>query len=137
MKPYLIGLAERVTVRVEIAASVPSLLIDRTLVGRALTNVVDNALHAMPGRGSLVIRAARADGVVAMTVTDTGVGLDQATLSRIFEPYFSTKMSGTGLGMVIAKRNIELNGGTIAVTSEKHRGTTVTLMFPVAEMTAA
>ena len=137
MKPYLIGLAERVTVRVEIAASVPSLLIDRTLVGRALTNVIDNALHAMPGRGSLVIRAARADGMVAMTVTDTGVGLDQATLSRIFEPYFSTKMSGTGLGMVIAKRNIELNGGTIAVTSEKHRGTTVTLMFPVGEMTAA
>ena len=136
MQPYLIGLAERVTVRVEIATSVPSLLIDRTLVGRALTNVVDNALHAMPGRGSLVIRAARADGMVAMTVTDTGVGLDQATLSRIFEPYFSTKMSGTGLGMVIAKRNIELNGGTIAVTSEKHRGTTVTLMFPVGGMTA-
>ena len=74
--------------------------------------------------------------MIAMTVTDTGVGLEQATLNRIFEPYFSTKISGTGLGMAIAKRNIELNGGTVAVTSEKDRGTTVTLKFPVGEMTA-
>ena len=136
MKPYLIGLDERITITVEIPASVPSLLMDRTLVGRALTNVIDNALHAMPGRGSLAIRAARSDGMIAMTVTDTGVGLEQATLNRIFEPYFSTKISGTGLGMAIAKRNIELNGGTVAVTSEKDRGTTVTLKFPVGEMTA-
>ena len=136
MKPYLIGLDERITVTVEIPASVPSLLMDRTLIGRALTNIIDNALHAMPGRGSLAIRAVRVDGMVAMTVTDTGVGLDQATLNRIFEPYFSTKMSGTGLGMAIAKRNIELNGGIIAVTSEKDSGTTVTLKFPVGEMAA-
>ena len=88
MKPYLIGLDERITITVEIPASVPSLLMDRTLVGRALTNVIDNALHAMPGRGSLAIRAGRSDGMIAMTVTDTGVGLEQATLNRIFEPYF-------------------------------------------------
>ena len=52
-----------------------------------------------------------------MAVADTGVGMDAAALARIFEPYFSTKATGTGLGLTIARRNVELNGGTIAVAS--------------------
>ena len=61
---------------------------------------------------------------------DTGVGMDSDALTRIFEPYFSTKATGTGSGLTIAKRNVELNGGTIAVASEKGRGTTVTITLP-------
>jgi signal transduction histidine kinase len=64
-------------------------------------------------------------------VTDTGVGMDQDALAKIFEPYFSTKATGTGLGLTIAKRNIELNGGTIAVTSQRGAGTTVTMTLPI------
>ena len=60
-------------------------------------------------------------------VADTGVGMDEDALARIFEPYFSTKATGTGLGLTIAKRNVELNGGTIDVRSERGRGTTVTI----------
>ena len=58
---------------------------------------------------------------------DTGVGMDAEALARVFEPYFSTKATGTGLGLPIARRNIELNGGTIEVESDKGRGTTVTM----------
>jgi signal transduction histidine kinase len=58
--------------------------------------------------------------------------MDAAALERAFEPYFSTKSTGTGLGLPIAKRNIELNGGTIALTSERDRGTTVELTLPIA-----
>ena len=68
-------------------------------------------------------------------VVDTGVGLEADVLARIFEPYFSTKVTGTGLGMAIAKRNVELNGGTIAVTSEPGQGTTVTITLPHPEAT--
>jgi signal transduction histidine kinase len=57
--------------------------------------------------------------------------MDQEALSRIFEPYFSTKATGTGLGLTIAKRNIELNGGTIDVKSERGVGTAVTISVPV------
>ena len=64
-------------------------------------------------------------------VTDTGVGMDQDALNKIFEPYFSTKATGTGLGLTIAKRNIELNGNTISVTSQRGVGTTVTMILPV------
>jgi signal transduction histidine kinase len=69
---------------------------------------------------------------VAVEIADTGVGMDEDALGRIFEPYFSTKATGTGLGLTIAKRNVELNGGTIAVTSERGRGTTVTFTLPAA-----
>jgi signal transduction histidine kinase len=63
-------------------------------------------------------------------VSDTGVGMDADALARLFEPYFSTKATGTGLGLTIAKRNVELNGGTIAVDSERGAGTTVTISLP-------
>ena len=56
---------------------------------------------------------------------DTGVGMDEEALARVFEPYFSTKATGTGLGLPIARRNIELSGGTIEVESEKGEGTVV------------
>jgi signal transduction histidine kinase len=68
--------------------------------------------------------------LVLVEVTDTGVGMDQEALRKIFEPYFSTKATGTGLGLTIAKRNIELSGGTIAVSSTRGVGTTVTMTLP-------
>jgi signal transduction histidine kinase len=110
-------------------------MIDRTLFARALTNIIENALHAMPGGGRLTI-SSRRDSVrdpstVIVDVTDTGVGMETEALAKIFEPYFSTKASGTGLGLTIARRNVELTGGTIGVTSEKGVGTTVTITLPV------
>ena len=110
----------------------PAVRVDRTLVGRALANIVENALHAMPGHGRLELSAVHEDAVVRIRVADTGVGMDADALDRAFEPYFSTKTTGTGLGLPIARRNIELSGGTIAVESEKGRGTVVTLTLPVA-----
>ena len=104
------------------------------LIARALTNIIENALHAMPGGGTLSARRRARPATTASScrITDTGVGMDQASLQRIFEPYFSTRASGTGLGLTIAKRNVELNGGTIAVASERGKGTTVTMALPTA-----
>ena len=67
---------------------------------------------------------------VSIVISDTGIGMDAAAIGRIFEPYFSTKTTGTGLGLTIAKRNVEANGGTIAVASEVGVGTTVTMTLP-------
>ncbi len=131
VEPYRIGLNERIHLRVDVPATLPSLMIDRTLIARALTNVIENALHAISSEGTLTIMASADPGGVALQIQDDGVGLDEATLARVFEPYFSTRTSGTGLGMAIAKRNVELNGGTINVSSEKGAGTTVTLRFPL------
>jgi signal transduction histidine kinase len=67
-----------------------------------------------------------------VSIADTGVGMDEAAVGHIFEPYFSTKTTGTGLGLTIAQRNVEANGGSIAVTSQRGVGTTVTVSMPVA-----
>ena len=71
------------------------------------------------------------DHTVQLRVTDTGVGMDADALAKIFEPYFSTKAIGTGLGLTIAKRNVEANQGTITVTSERGKGTRVTMTLPI------
>jgi len=131
VRPYVTGAGERVAFQVDVPAELPILSLDRTLVGRALTNVIDNALHAMPGEGTLSISGWEAGGTVALRIEDNGVGMDEEAQQRLFEPYFSTKAVGTGLGLSIARRNIELNGGTIAVSSEKGHGTTVTITFPI------
>ncbi len=136
VEPYRAGLADRIAIDVRPAPDLPLVTLDRTLFARGLTNVIENALHAMPGRGTLTIAAylaAGADGTSAVIVdiTDTGVGMDQEALAKIFEPYFSTKATGTGLGLTIAKRNVELNGGTINVESARGAGTTVRMTIPV------
>jgi signal transduction histidine kinase len=133
VEPYRVGLAGRIGIESHVPAYLPHVIVDRMLIGRALTNIVENALHAMPGGGTLTIDAALApDRQVQLRVTDTGIGMDSAALAKIFEPYFSTKAIGTGLGLTIAKRNVEANRGTIAVTSEKGRGTSVTMTLPLA-----
>jgi len=137
--PYRTALAGRVDLRVDVPEDLPPVILDRNLFARAVTNVVENALHAMPGGGALTIRAKTEasdptrEPRVTVEMTDTGVGMDAEAVARIFEPYFSTKATGTGLGLTIAKRNIELTGGTIDVTSVKGVGTTVTITLPAVQ----
>jgi signal transduction histidine kinase len=130
LRPYVAGASDSVTFEVALDEGLPPLFIDRTLVGRALTNVIDNALHAMPGGGRLRVETSRGEGGVELSVEDSGIGMDAEALARLFEPYFSTKAIGTGLGLAIARRNIELNGGSISVASEPGKGTTVTILLP-------
>jgi signal transduction histidine kinase len=85
----------------------------------------------MPGGGTLTVRARRDGDRMVLAIADTGVGMDATAQARIFEPYFSTKVAGTGLGLPIAKRNIELSGGEVSVASERGRGTTVTIRLPL------
>jgi nitrogen fixation/metabolism regulation signal transduction histidine kinase len=134
VQPYRTGLAGRIEIIVSAADGLPAISLDRTLFARALTNVIENALHAMPGDGRLTVASTQTlvDGrpALAVEVADTGVGMDRDALDKVFEPYFSTKATGTGLGLTIAKRNVELNGGTVAVRSERGVGTAVTMTLP-------
>ncbi|HEX7139154.1 MAG TPA: ATP-binding protein, partial [Vicinamibacterales bacterium] len=133
--PYRLGLGDRITIDSRNGTVGATVFVDRTLFSRALTNVIENALHAMPGQGRLTLSTAVSPldpGVMTVEIADTGVGMDQEALGKIFEPYFSTKATGTGLGLTIAKRNVELNGGTIEVRSRKGAGTTIVLKIPLA-----
>jgi signal transduction histidine kinase len=131
--PYRLGLGDRVTIDVDVPDSLPPIAVDRTLVGRALTNLIENAVQAMPNGGDLTVRATAGDRTVTIEIADTGVGMEPAALARAFEPYFSTKTGGSGLGLANAKRHVERHGGSIAMASAPGRGTRVTLVLPQAE----
>jgi len=130
--PYARALTDGLSIEVRPTPPLPPVLIDRALVARSLTNIIENSLHAMPSGGQLTIEARLRDDSVAVEISDTGMGMDEEALDRVFEPYFSTKARGTGLGLPIAKRNVELSGGSIAITSQRERGTTVEVRLPLA-----
>jgi len=130
--PYRSALAGQIQITVDVDGDLPSVYIDRTLITRSLTNIIENALHAMGTRGMLTIVGSHEEDDVRIRVSDTGAGMDPDALARAFEPYFSTKASGTGLGLPIAKRNVELSGGTIAIHSKRGQGTSVEITLPVA-----
>jgi two-component system, NtrC family, nitrogen regulation sensor histidine kinase NtrY len=132
--PYRTGLAGRIEIVNRVAPPLPPVFVDRTLLARALVNIVENSLHAMPGAGRLTIDAAADDERVTVDMQDTGAGMDEDALARAFEPYFSTKTTGTGLGLPIAKRNIELNGGSVEVQSQRGDGTRVRVHLPTVKV---
>ncbi len=132
LDPYRAGLSGRIEIINRVQGPLPRVFVDRTLVARSLANIVENALHAMTGEGRLTVDASADDHHVTLRIHDNGVGMDDEALARVFEPYFSTKTTGTGLGLPIARRNIELSGGSIDLDSGKGRGTTVIVRLPVA-----
>jgi signal transduction histidine kinase len=123
--------APRVDVRVAIDPSVPHFAFDRDQVIQVLWNVALNAVEAMNGRGRLWLEVNRQNGDVALSVSDTGAGIPAENLSRVFEPFYTGKPNGSGLGLTIAERIVGAHGGRIEIDSEVGRGTRVTLLFPL------
>ena len=129
---YRAGLPSKVTLEVTALNDLPLVIADRTLFTRAFTNLVENALQAMPSGGTLRVRGAAKDGQVILEIEDTGVGMDAEGTRRAFEPYFSTKTGGSGLGLANAKRNIELCGGSVSLASRQGVGTVITIALTAA-----
>ena len=124
--------APRVDVRVAVDPAVPPFAFDRDQVIQVLWNVALNAVEAMNGRGRLSLEVNRRNGDVALSVSDTGAGIAAENLPRVFEPFYTGKPNGSGLGLTIAERIVDAHGGRIEIDSELGRGTRVTLLFPLA-----
>lgn len=127
--------AESAGVKVEsdFTSDVPDVLADENQLRQALLNVVRNAVQAMkPAGGHLRVGTRSAGAGVEMVFSDDGPGISPKDLARIFDPFFSTKTEGTGLGLPLTQQIIEEHGGTIACASEPGRGTTFTIRLPAA-----
>ncbi len=129
---------KRVAIEKKLLEGLPDVMVDPMQMRQAVLNVLLNAIEAMSEGGTLTIETAGADpadglSAVTLSVTDTGVGMSAEEVGKLFEPFYTTKPSGTGLGMTVVSRVVEQNGGRIGVRSAPGEGTTFSLVLPVAE----
>jgi signal transduction histidine kinase len=123
-----------IRIAVDLAPAVQPIWGDANALQQLVTNFLLNARDAMPSGGDLRIESAvdpARNGWVYLAVADTGDGMSAEQAARIWEPFYTTKRSGTGLGLSVSRRIIEEHGGTVEVSSELGRGTTFTLRFPI------
>jgi len=131
--PYLKSAPSGIRLEVDAERELPEVMVDRRLVQRTLVNLLENALHALNGGGRIDVQVSRKGAFVALTVRDDGVGIEPEMRARVFEPYFSTRAAGAGLGLAIARKVVEDHGGTIALESAPGEGTEVTIQLPITQ----
>jgi len=119
-------------IRVEqVDGGVPPVVADRDQIRQVVLNLLTNAYEAMPEGGTVTIGSRKAEDTVELFVADTGTGMDEQTRAQIFEPFFSKKIKGTGLGLAVSKRIAESHGGALSIASEEGRGSTAVLALPL------
>src|ERR1700724_1811097 len=123
-----------VTRELFLTEGLPDIDADAELLHRAFQNLVLNALDAMPSGGTLTLRTFERERNIRIEVADTGKGLTPEECSRLFTPYYTTKQQGTGLGLAIVQSVVSDHHGTISLTSEEGRGTTVRIELPQQQM---
>jgi len=119
-----------VVVEQELRSDLPLLELDRDQMKQAFYNVVKNSFEAMKSRGILRIRTDMDDTHVIVSFRDTGGGISPENLGHVFEPYFTTKPAGTGLGLLIVRRIVREHGGELSIESSEGKGLTLTIRLP-------
>ena len=119
-----------VVVEQELRSDLPLLQLDRDQIKQAFYNVIKNSFEATKRRGILRIRTDMDESHVIVSFTDTGGGISAENLSHVFEPYFTTKPSGTGLGLLIVRRIVREHGGELSIESNEGKGLTLTIRLP-------
>jgi len=119
-----------ISVKLELRSDLPTLQLDGNQMKQAFYNLIKNAIHSMGNGGRLTIHSDLTDEHVVVSVTDNGRGISASGMASLFEPYVTTKASGTGLGLLIVRRIVREHGGEIEFESEEGDGTTVTVFLP-------
>ncbi len=122
---------KKIEIKTDLERYLPSVEIDQRYMRQSLLNIVENAFSAMPGGGVLRISTKLDGDFEVIRIEDNGTGIDEESLSKIFEPYFTTKASGTGLGLTVVYKVVKEHHGDIFVTSEMGKGTVFTIKLPV------
>lgn len=122
--------ANKIDVRLSFSEHAPSLMIDESSMRGALMNLILNAVEAMPNGGTLSVTTGKTDDTLHLEIIDTGRGISEEEAKNIFEPFYTTKEKGLGLGMPYAKKIIEQHGGTIDVAGRPGEGTKLSITMP-------
>jgi signal transduction histidine kinase len=121
-----------VAVTLDIPETISPFRVDAQQMQQVLRNLISNGVEAMPEGGTLLIRAVenRQEGTVIVSVRDSGYGMTPEVMAKLFQPLFTTKARGIGLGLVVAKNLIEVNGGRVEVQSEAGKGSVFSVILP-------
>ena len=122
--------ANQVEVRLSIGEQATYAMLDGTSMRGALMNLMLNAIEAMPDGGILSIAVNRSDEMLRLEIADTGHGISEDEAKKIFEPFYTTKEQGLGLGMPYTKKIIDQHGGTMSLSSQPGKGTTISIILP-------
>lgn len=122
-----------ILVELELDGSLSPIEMDRDQIKQAFYNVIRNAFQAMKSGGILRIRSGTDETHQFVSFSDTGGGISPDNISRVFEPYFTTKSAGSGLGLLIVRRIVRAHGGEVIIESEQNRGLTLTIRLPRAD----
>ena len=122
-----------ILVEVELDKNLPPIEVDRDQIKQVVYNVIRNAFQAMKSGGILRIRSGSDETHEFMSFSDTGGGIDPENISRVFEPYFTTKSGGSGLGLLIVRRIVRAHGGEVIIESTQGKGLTLTIRLPRAD----
>jgi PAS domain S-box-containing protein len=125
--------AAHVRLTLNLCEAPPDIEIDRNLISQALLNCIRNAMEAMPEGGDLTLATGIKENHVEIGITDTGVGIAAEHLDRVFDPFFSTKDYGTGLGLPYVRQIVQEHRGEILIHSAPGKGAALTLRFPIAQ----
>jgi signal transduction histidine kinase len=125
------AMARGVRILTAYASPPPVSDIDRNLFKQALLNLILNALDALEKGGDVIVKTLAADGCALVDVSDTGPGMSEEQIKKIFEPFYTTKANGSGLGLPATRKIIEAHGGEISVQSAPGRGTNFRIRLPL------
>jgi signal transduction histidine kinase len=126
--------ANKVEVRISLLQPGAHAMLDEASMRGALMNVILNAIEAMPEGGLLSIKVEQTSDTLQLEIADTGRGIGEEQAKKIFEPFYTTKEQGLGLGMPYTRKIIDQQGGTISLTSELGKGTTIRIVIPRKEV---
>lgn len=129
------ALARQLEIEVNLNVNIPNIIVDSEQLKQVFINIMKNAFDALSEDGKIFVQTAwnELEGFAQVSFRDTGVGIDEDTIANMFNPFFTTKESGTGLGMFTSKKIIDNHGGRIDIQSEPGKGTTVVVLLPVAQ----
>ncbi|MEO0073362.1 MAG: ATP-binding protein [candidate division WOR-3 bacterium] len=133
VEEYSSRLSPQLEIRSEFAPNLPGIWFDRTQLAWAIGHLLDNAVQAMPAGGRIVVRTemASTDGCIAISVSDTGIGLKNVCQNKLFREYFTTKPTGTGVGLLSVRRVAEQHGGRVMAEDLPEGGARFTILLPV------
>jgi signal transduction histidine kinase len=130
---------QQIRLKIQFTKDLPTVRLDRAQIEQALLNIVLNALHAMPDGGTLEISSGRSTENneslerIWIEIRDSGIGMTDSQRQNLFQPFLTSRATGTGLGMAIVNKIVKAHAGEIVVRSRANRGTSVRILLPVEE----